>query len=365
VRQIVGKRSTSVEQPRRLRKCRCGLALLGIAAMAAPAPIPAQRTDLAIHDPSTVVKADKTYWVFGTGRGCPAFSSTDRVHWTYRGAVLPTPPAWIPEAVPGNTNGSLWAPDVLRVGGKYLLYYSASRFGSNVSAIGLATSPSPAPGGWTDQGVVVRSETRDNFNAIDPAITRSEDGRLWLTFGSFWSGIKLIELDPRTGKRLAPAVPPIALAAHPQEANDAIEAPYIRFHQGYYYLFVNWDYCCRGPRSTYNIRVGRSPRITGPYLDQAGVDMRQGGGTLVLGSPPEAAPSKPAPNEGIGPGHAGILTDEGVDRFSFHYEAVPGGGGRSRLVIGTVTWGRDGWPKVNLPKPETEPPTVILPPKQL
>lgn len=113
---------------------------------------------------------------------------------------------------------------------------------------------------------------------------------------------------------------------------------------------------CRGPRSTYNIRVGRSPRITGPYVDRAGVEMLHGGGTLVLGS--TAGSGHEGVPEGIGPGHAGILTDDGVDRFSFHYEYVPDGGGKSRLVIGAVTWGRDGWPQVVLPKSAPDPMSV-------
>ena len=311
-------------------------------------PAHAQATDLAIHDPSTLLKQDnKTYWVFGTGRGIASFSSTDRVHWTFRAEVLPQSPDWVKEIVPGNRNNHLWAPDVIRVGDRYLLYYSASTFGSNVSAIGLATSKTLEPGSWTDQGVVIRSQRSDNFNAIDPAVIRTPEGKLYMSFGSFWSGIRMVELDPATGKRLAPDAVPLALAAHPQDRANAIEAPFIHYRDGYYYLFVNWDICCRGPRSTYNIRVGRSKSVTGPYRDKTGMDLLRGGGTPLLDSRPDRGDGKPFDPK-VGPGHAGILNDNGVDRFSFHYEYVRDNNGRSTLEIGTVQWGKTGWPRIVL-----------------
>jgi arabinan endo-1,5-alpha-L-arabinosidase len=302
-------------------------------------------TDLRIHDPSTIVKQGNTYWVFGTGPGIPAFSSTDRVHWTPRGRVLAEAPAWVGDAVPGNVNAFFWAPDVRRVRGRYYLYYSVSTFGSNVSAIGLATSPTLDPARWEDQGIVVRSVARDDFNAIDPAIFPAPDGRLWLAFGSFWGGIRMIELHPATGKRLHPTSPMVPLAAHPQERNNAIEAPFLHYRDGYYYLFVNWDYCCRGAKSTYNLRVGRSRHVTGPYRDKDGVEMMRGGGTLLLGSQPDDGSGAPFDPK-VGPGHAGILTERGMDRLSFHYEYVRHREGRSMLEIRTLRWDRDGWPRV-------------------
>lgn len=320
-------------------------------------------TDLPIHDPSTLIKQGNLYWVFGTGRGCPAFSSADRVHWTLRGSVFTEPPAWIKEVVPKNTNNLLWAPDIYRARDTYYLYYSVSTFGSNVSAIGLATSRILSrtifASTWTDQGVVVRSEARDNFNAIDPCVFSAPDGRLWLAFGSFWSGIKMIELDPASGKRIAPSSPLYSLASHPQERNNAIEAPFLHYRKGYYYLFVNWDYCCRGAQSTYNLRVGRSPRITGPYRDRDGMEMMKGGGTALVPVPAKTVPGvPPPPTEArfIGPGHAGILTEASgsgrgsIDRFSFHWEYArqPDGKGRSQMEIGSVEWGRDGWPRIHL-----------------
>ncbi len=338
------------------------LALLvgGLVGIAPPAR--AQETDLLLHDPSALLKRGDTYWVFGTGRGIASFSSTDRVHWTFRGEVLPQSLAWVKDVVPGNTNNHLWAPDVVRVGGTYYLYYSVSTFGSNVSAIGLATSRTLEPGSWTDEGVVIRSQRSDNFNAIDPAALRTPDGKLYLSFGSFWSGIRMVELDPTTGKRLAPDAAPLALAAHPQDRANAIEAPFIHYRDGYYYLFVNWDVCCRGPRSTYNIRVGRSRSVTGPYRDKTGMDLLRGGGTPLLDSRPDKGDGKPFDAK-VGPGHAGILNDQGVDRFSFHYEYVRDNNGRSTLEIGTVAWGKTGWPRIVLETPRQPAPATPAPVK--
>jgi arabinan endo-1,5-alpha-L-arabinosidase len=286
-----------------------------------------------VHDPSTIVKSKDEYWVFYTGRGVPSYRSKDLVRWEPGPRAFASPPSWVAEAVPENRGGmDFWAPDAIRLGDTYLLYYSVSRFGRNTSAIAVATNPVLDPGdpkhAWTDQGIVVRSSPRDDFNAIDPAVTLDAGGRLWMSFGSFWSGIKLIELDPATGKRSAPDSPMHSLARH-----DAIEAPFIYYHEGSYYLFVNWGRCCRGVNSTYNIRVGRSPEITGPYLDREGKDLAGEGGSLLLETD----------GPFIGPGHAGILK-EGEDYWlSLHfYDGTRRGA--STLAIRRLRWDEHGWP---------------------
>ena len=232
------------------------------------------RRDVSVHDPSTIVQCKDEYWVFATGRGIVSRHSTNLIHWTAGPPVFTNIPSWTTNAVPGN-HGHFWAPDVIHLRNRYLLYYAVSTWGKNTSAIGLATNPTldPADPGyaWMDQGPVIQTTATDDCNAIDPAITLDADGRLWLAFGSFWTGIKLVELDPATGKRLDPNSPIHSLARH-----DMIEASYIYRRGGYYYLFVNWGKCCRGVKSTYNIRVGRSRKITGPYLDKKGVDMLHG-----------------------------------------------------------------------------------------
>jgi arabinan endo-1,5-alpha-L-arabinosidase len=247
--------------------------------------------------------------------------------------VFTNPPSWTTNTVHG-FHGHFWAPDIIRLGDQYLLYYAISVFGRNTSAIGLATNPTLDPESpryrWSDAGLVIESHTNDTFNTIDPAVTRDTAGRLWLAFGSFWSGIKLIELDPATGKRISRDSPMYSLAH-----NSTIEASYIYPHDGHYYLFVNWGICCRGTNSTYEIRVGRSEQISGPYLDRAGKDMMDRGGTLLLQSD----------GPFIGPGHAGIVAENGRYWFSCHfYDGLQHG--RQTLAVRPLKWGIDGWPQI-------------------
>jgi arabinan endo-1,5-alpha-L-arabinosidase len=269
--------------------------------------------------------------------------SKDLVRWEPGPPVFAIPPKWITDVVP-TQKGHFWAPDVIRHGDRYLLYYSVSAFGKRTSAIALATNPTLDPDDaayrWTDQGIVVRTDETSDHNAIDPNVVPGENGTLWLAYGSFWSGIKLIQLDPKTGKRLAPDSPVHSLAHKEQ-----IEAVALYRHGDHYYQFVNWGWCCRGVKSTYNIRVGRSKAITGPYLDKDGVDLRKGGGSLLLDT------------EGphIGPGHAGVLKDGGRYWLSYHfYDGEQNG--RPRLAVRPLEWAADGWPRV-AGKPITPPAT--------
>ena len=215
------------------------------------------------RDPSTIIREGDTFWVFYTGRGVKSLHSKDLVTWELGPAVFDKPPEWIGKEVPEN-DGVYWAPDVMKVGGKNLLYYSVSSFGAMHSAIGLATNPTLDPEDpafkWTDHGVVVRSKEGGDFNTIDPAVFLDDDGRLWLAFGSQWSGLKLVELDPATGKRLKSDEPMIPIAAGP-----SIEAPWIYKRDNFYYLFLNRGTCCAGDKSTYHITVGRSVNVAGPY----------------------------------------------------------------------------------------------------
>lgn len=287
----------------------------------------------ALHDPSTIVRCGDEYWLFATGFGVASHRSRDLVRWERGPLVFEQPPAWTAQAVPGNL-GYFWAPDAIRVGGRYLLYYSVSRWGQNTSAIGLATNPTLDPADpkfrWTDEGPVIQSAATNDFNAIDPAVFADADGRLWLAFGSFWSGIKLVELDPKSGRRIAADSPLHSLATH-----APIEAAALHRHGRDYFLFVNWGECCRGTNSTYEIRVGRSRSVTGPFLDRDGVDLAKGGGTLFLSSR----------GRFIGPGHAGFLNADGAERMSFHYYDATNSG-RATLGLLTLRWSEDGWPAV-------------------
>ena len=283
-----------------------------------------------IHDPSSIVKDGGRYYVFGTGPGIRANSSPDLIHWTAGEAVCPMPPAWIPNYVPA-FGGYFWAPDILRVHDKFLLYYAASTWQKPVSVIGLATSPTLDSAAtnylWADDGPVIASTNGCGFNAIDPSALLDADGKLWLAFGSYWQGIFLTELNPRTGLRLAANSPLFHLAW-----NHSIEAACLARHDKFYYLFVNWGQCCQGTNSTYEIRLGRAEKITGPYVDREGRCLADGGGSPFLRSH----------GRFIGPGHIGILNTGGTTWFSYHfYDAAAGG--RSRLALGRLDWA-DGWP---------------------
>jgi len=293
------------------------------------------------RDPSNVVKCKDDYWVFYTGRGVPSYHSKDLVNWERGPAVFQAAPEWVATTVPENRNMVYWAPDIHKVGDRYLLYYSVSSFGKMTSAIGLAITPTLDPEDrayrWTDQGVVVRTQEGqqgDAYNAIDPGVFQDRDGSLWLTFGSYWTGIKLIQLDPKTGLRIAPDSKMTSLAY-----NNSIEAAYLCRHHDYYFLFVNWGSCCQGPRSTYNIRIGRSKSITGPYFDQAGIDLMKKGGSVFL-----ATTNGPL----IGPGHAGTLNAEGKTWITSHFEGDLRMNGRATLAIMPLRWNADGWPEATV-----------------
>lgn len=296
---------------------------------------------IVTRDPSSIVKCKDEYWVFYTGRGVPSFHSKDLLKWERGPAVFKTAPEWIAKNVPENRNLSCWAPDVMKIGDRYLLYYSVSSFGKMTSAIGLATTPTLDPADpayqWTDQGIVVQTQegqAGDAYNAIDPAVFRDNDGSLWLTFGSYWTGIKLIQLDPKTGKRMAPDSKLVSLAY-----NESIEASFLCRHDDYYYLFVNWGSCCQGPKSTYNIRIGRSKTITGPYLDKTGADMLQSNGSVFL-------PTANGPL--IGPGHAGMLNAFGKEWFTSDFEGDLRMDGKATLAIMPLRWNADGWPEATV-----------------
>jgi arabinan endo-1,5-alpha-L-arabinosidase len=245
--------------------------------------------------------------------------------------VFSTPPSWTTAAVPGFT-GTFWAPDVTYLNGQYLLYYAVSTFGSQVSAIGMATSatldPSSPNYGWTDHGPVIQSHNGDAYNTIDPSILQDTDGKVWMTFGSFWNGIYLTQLDPATGLRLSPSTAPMRLAY-----NSQIEASYLYKRGNFYYLFVNWGQCCMGVNSTYNIRVGRSTSVTGPYLDRNGINMVSSAGTLFDG------------NDGnkIGPGQMGIYSEGDLDQFSYHYYNA-NNNGAATFGLRSLYWTSDAWP---------------------
>ncbi|BCM66699.1 hypothetical protein EASAB2608_02033 [Streptomyces sp. EAS-AB2608] len=240
-----------------------------------PDPLPLTGQQI-VHDPTVHRLRSGQYVAYSTGGVIGARLSIDLRHWSDAGNAFATPPGWWYDY---STTADPWAPDLSHRDGRYWLYYAVSSWGTNRSAIGVATSRTGLPGTWTDHGKAFASETTDTWNAIDPAVIRA-DGKVWLAFGSYWTGIRMVELDPGTGKAV-PGATVHHLATRP-DAPYAVEGPAILHHGGHYYLFASYDACCAGVNSTYKIRVGRSTSVTGPYVDSTGKPMLEGGGDLLL-----------------------------------------------------------------------------------
>lgn len=269
-----------------------------------------------IHDPSTVTFCEGRYYTFGTGGG--GLISEDGWTW-HPGAQRP---------------GGGVAPDVIHIGDRYYMSYARGGGGlggghaSNVYVMWTKTLDPQSPDfGFKDETVVASSDGKEDCDAIDPAfLLDPTTGRLWLSYGTYFGFIRLVELDPKTGRRIAGNQP----------VNIAIdmEATALVYRDGWYYLLGTHGTCCDGANSTYNIRVARSRKVTGPYLDHMGVDALKGGGKLVVA----------ASGRFVGPGHFGRLDlGDGVEKFSCHYEADLDRGGRSVLDIRPLLW-KDGWP---------------------
>ncbi|WP_433543767.1 arabinan endo-1,5-alpha-L-arabinosidase (plasmid) [Streptomyces sp. CA-294286] len=284
--------------------------------------------DVAVHDPTMLRAPDGRYLLHSTHGYLESRASTDRVAFSRTGNAFASPPSWWSRYSPENDP---WAPDVSYHGGKYLMYYSVSSFHSNTSAIGVATSTTGSPGSWKDQGVVHSSTSTSDYNAIDPDLFVDDDGKWWLAFGSHWSGIKMIRLDPKTGKQHAQDTVRRSLASRPT-APRAVEGPTVIKRNGYYYLFASYDTCCAGTASTYKIKVGRATSPTGPYYDRNGVALTKDGGTVVMASQGSV----------IGPGGQDIMRDGNEDVLVYHYYDGRDGG-TSKLGLNLLKWD-GGWP---------------------
>lgn len=296
-----------------------------------------------VHDP-VMARQNDTYYLFATGEGITVMSSKDLKTWKFEKPVFPEAPRWATEAIKGY-NGHTWAPDIIYHNGLYHLFYSCSAFGKNTSAIGHATNPTLNPEDpqfkWTDHGKVIQSvPNRDMWNAIDPHIIIDENGTPWMSFGSFWDGIKMVRLTDNLTEVAQPeewySLCSRRRLSGPDDKNPgdgAVEAPFIFRHEGYYYLFVSFDYCCRGLQSNYKIMVGRSKTVTGPYLDKDGKPMMSGGGTLVAEGNKDYA----------GIGHNAVYRIDGKDYLICHAYSIAEDGA-PKLIVKTIDWTEDGWP---------------------
>lgn len=297
-----------------------------------------------VRDPS-IIRQNSTYYVFSTDTGAPVsgnlpiLCSQDRVAWTFCGSVFSQIPQWVVQQVPGILG--LWAPDISYFNGLYHVYYAGSTFGSNTSVIGLATNvtldQTDPNYQWVDQGLVLSSNSADDFNAIDPNILVDTDGSVWLTYGSYWSGIKQREIDPVTGQLLSSNPTVFSLAYRPNVQYDPIEGSSLVHKNNYYYLFNSFDNCCApNPyNDTYRIMVGRGTSPNGPFVDMNGTDMMQGGGTQLLAG------------DGVtfnGPGgQTAYIDSQDGDLIVFHAIHLPDG--TPYLFVNSLTW-PNGWPQI-------------------
>ncbi len=269
-----------------------------------------------IHDPSTIMECEGKYYTFGTGGG--GLISEDGWSW-HSGAVRP---------------GGGAAPDAIKIGDRYLIVYGATGGGLGGGHNGRILTmwnetldPASPDFKFSEPILVAQSDGVEDNDAIDPGLLLDPTtGRLWCSYGTYFGFIRLIELDPKTGERVV--------------GNEAIdiaidcEATDLEYRDGWYYLLGTHGTCCDGANSTYNIVVGRSRKVTGPYLDNMGRELLRGGGKMVLA----------ARERLIGPGHFGrVVLEEGVEKMSCHYEADLDQSGYSVLGIRPLLWEK-GWP---------------------
>ena len=269
-----------------------------------------------IHDPSTIMECDGKYYTFGTGGG--GLISEDGWNW-YPGAVRP---------------GGGAAPDAMKIGDRYLIAYSSTGGGLGGGHAGRVLTmwnrtldPNSPDFKFTEAIEVASSEVDEDCDAIDAGLFMDpQTGRLWCTYGTYFGFIRIVELDPLTGARVEGNEP----------VNVAIdcEATTVIYRKGWYYLLGTHGTCCDGVNSTYNIVVGRSRSVTGPYVDNMGRDMVAGGGKMVIDGD----------DRQFGAGHFGrYIEDEGVEKMSFHWEADLDRSARSVLAIRPIIWVND-WP---------------------
>lgn len=279
--------------------------------------------NLGTHDP-TIAYENGRWYVFQTGPGIYGKTSSDGLYWDGIPSVFPNGLSWWRNYVPNQSGTDVWAPDVKHYNGRVWMYYSVSTFGSRVSVIGLASKSNLASGSWRDDGMVIATNTSNNYNAIDPDLVIDASGNPWLTFGSWNSGIKLTRLNSSTMK---PTGSLYSIASR----SGGIEAPTIIYRQGYYYLFVSVGTCCAGVNSTYRILYGRSSSITGPYVDKNGTNMMSGGGSVL-----DAGNSR-----WVGPGGQDIANTDVIVRHA--YDASDNG--NAKMLISTLNWDSSGWPR--------------------
>ncbi len=298
----------------------------------------ALKGDLRVHDP-VMIRQKNTYYIFSTGKGISIKTSPDKIHWKNAGRVFVTTalPAWHKKDIP-EQNGHLWAPDIHYSNGKYHLYYSVSAWMNFNSSIGYATNSTLDPKDpaykWVDQGEVIGYRNGgEGVNVIDPNIFINKDGKKWLVYGSYKSGLRMVELNPTTGKLFNDKPKLITLTT------SLGEGVFILKGAGYYYIFASRGRCCAGVNSTYQVVMGRSENLEGPYLNKEGKSWVDNHYSLLL------AGDKEEP----GRGHNGFYTG-GDTTFIVYHAYTMSANGASLLNIKPLFAEADGWPTMETTK---------------
>lgn len=290
--------------------------------------------DLEIHNPF-LLKEGEGYAVYGSNGGIVQMTSPTLETFTNAPRLFEENPAWIADVLPAEA--ALWSPSVAVFGGQQHLYYAVSVFGQTTSCLGHATRSLSSTGAWHDAGRILCSNVDGvtaDYNAIDPSPYVSETGSAFLVFGSYETGIKLLTLDESGKKSDSPLV---SLASRPAET-PAIQAPSLMKRGDSYYLFASFDRCCAGVDSTYDLRVGRSRNLEGPYVDRGGVPLLEGGGTLLLEGDERFK----------GPGSSEVFVD-GSNRYLVYHAYDVERSGQAVLRISELRFDNEGWPVVSGP----------------
>lgn len=289
-------------------------------------------TTTGAHDPSIVRDNRGIYTLMTTNNLLEIRQSTNMVNWTSRDRIFNSLPSWMTSIY--STIENIWAPHICFRNGRYWVYYCGSSFGSNNSVIGVASTPTldyqASNYAWTDHGEVFRSTTINNYNAIDPELLVDKNGRVWMSFGSFWQGLRMIEIDPSTGKRLASNTTIYNIASR---NGGAIEGPSTIEHNGYYYLFSSWDACCAGTSSTYRTMVCRSSNPNSGFVDKNGTALTSNASTELLKQY----------GRYYGPGGGSAFRDGRRDYYVLHYYNANQNGAPT-LQIREIVWTADNWP---------------------
>ena len=288
--------------------------------------------DYSLPDPSVIRGDDGFFYLYATEdiRNLPIHRSKNLTDWEYVGT------AFTDQTRPDfEEKGGIWAPDINKIGGKYVLYYSMSAWGGEwTCGIGCATADNPA-GPFTDHGKMFRSNEIGVKNSIDPFYIE-DSGRKYLFWGSF-RGIYAVELSD-DGLSVKEGEVPRKIAG------TAYEGTYIHKKGGYYYLFASIGSCCEGLRSTYTTVVGRSKNLLGPYVDKEGNRMLDNCHEILIHKS----------DSFVGTGHnSEIVSDkDGNDWMLYHAVSVENPDGRV-LMLDRVDW-QGGWPVVAGDVPSAE-----------